>query len=190
SHDYGGKSVVIGREVGPAAFGQALARARADEPASWVAQELIDAPPIDRFLCVETGARRLSLHLDISTYASLIAGVPEGGSVCRGALGCDQEAVVVGGGVGVDEHLSAIRASKDPQECNSMSPQITFKSSEDKAPEAELDSAGKPVPFGPRLCDAVRAPYTPSHGSAPDAMPQPPVGLEDLGSALCLRVVD
>ena len=70
-----------------------------------------------------------------------------------------------------------------------MSPQITFKSNEDKAPLAELDSAGKPVPFAPRLCDAVRAPYTPSHGSAPDAMPQPPVGLEDLGPALGVRVV-
>jgi len=96
SHDYGGKSVVIGREVGPAAFGQALARARADEPASWVAQELIDAPAIDRFLCVETGARRLSLHLDISTYASLIAGVPEGASVCRAAPG--RVVNIVGGG--------------------------------------------------------------------------------------------
>ena len=96
SHDYGGKSVVIGREVGPAAFGQALSRARADEPASWVAQELVDAPAIDRFLCVETGARRLSLHLDISTYASLIAGVPEGGSVCRAAPG--RVVNIVGGG--------------------------------------------------------------------------------------------
>ena len=70
-----------------------------------------------------------------------------------------------------------------------MSPQVTFKSNEDKTPQAELDSAGKPVPFAPRLCDAVRAPYTPSHGSAPDAMPQPPVGLEDLGPALGVRVV-
>jgi hypothetical protein len=96
SHDYGGKSVVIGREVGPAAFGQALARARADDPASWIAQELVDAPAIDRFLCAETGARRLSLHLDISTYASLIAGVPEGGSVCRAAPG--RVVNIVGGG--------------------------------------------------------------------------------------------
>src|SRR5947209_9875851 len=72
SHDYGGKSVVIGREVGPAAFAQALARARADEPGSWVAQQLVDAPAIERWLCADTGARRLSLHLDISTYASLI----------------------------------------------------------------------------------------------------------------------
>ena len=96
SHDYGGKSVVIGREAGPAAFGQALARARADAPGSWVAQELVDAPSIDRFLCAESGARRLSLHLDISTYASLIAGVPDGGSVCRAAPG--RVVNIVGGG--------------------------------------------------------------------------------------------
>jgi len=56
SQDYGGKSVVIGREAGPAAFQQALARARADAPGTWVAQELVDAPAIDRFLCAETGA--------------------------------------------------------------------------------------------------------------------------------------
>src|SRR5690349_5813081 len=60
SHDYGGKSVVIGREAGPVAFAQALARARADGPGSWVAQELVDAPAIERFLCAGTGARRLS----------------------------------------------------------------------------------------------------------------------------------
>jgi hypothetical protein len=96
SHDYGGKSVVIGREVGPAAFGQALARARGDEPGSWVAQQLVDAPAIDRFLCVDSGARRLSLHLDISTYASLIPGVPDGGSVCRAAPG--RVVNIVGGG--------------------------------------------------------------------------------------------
>jgi hypothetical protein len=96
SHDYGGKSVVIGREVGPAAFRQALARARADEPGSWVAQELVDAPAIERFLCAETGARRLSLHLDLSTYASLIPGVPDGGSVCRAAPG--RVVNIVGGG--------------------------------------------------------------------------------------------
>jgi len=70
-----------------------------------------------------------------------------------------------------------------------MSPQVTFKSNEDKAPQADLDSAGKPLPPPPRLCDAVRVSYTPSHGSPPDAMPQPPVGLEDLGPASGVRVV-
>ncbi|HEY6910978.1 MAG TPA: hypothetical protein VI356_16495 [Myxococcales bacterium] len=96
SHDYGGKSVVIGREAGPAAFAQALARARGDEAGSWVAQELVDAPAIERFLCAGTGARRLSLHLDISTYASLIPGVPDAGSVCRAAPG--RVVNIVGGG--------------------------------------------------------------------------------------------
>jgi len=70
-----------------------------------------------------------------------------------------------------------------------MSPQVTFKSNEDRAPGAEVDSAGSAVPPAPRLCDAVRAPYTPSHGSAPSSLPQPPVGLEDLGPAAALRVV-
>jgi folate-binding protein YgfZ len=70
-----------------------------------------------------------------------------------------------------------------------MSPQVTFKSNEDKTPQAELDSAGRAVPHAQRLCDAVRTPYTPSHGSAPSAMPQPPVGLEDLGPAAGVRVV-
>jgi len=110
SHDYGGKSVVIGREAGPVAFRQALARARADEPGSWVAQELVDAPAIDRFLCAETGARRLSLHLDISTYASLIPGVSDGGSVCRAAPGRVVN-IVGGGGVAplfADDVLAAL----------------------------------------------------------------------------------
>ncbi len=72
-----------------------------------------------------------------------------------------------------------------------MSPQVTFKSSEDKVPQPGVlvDSAGKPVGAAPRLSDAVRPPYTPSHGRAPKAMPQPPVGLEDLGPAAALRVV-
>ena len=61
-----------------------------------MAQELVDAPAIDRFLCAEAGARRLSLHLDISTYASLIPGVPDGGSVCRAAPG--RVVNIVGGG--------------------------------------------------------------------------------------------
>jgi folate-binding protein YgfZ len=72
-----------------------------------------------------------------------------------------------------------------------MSPQVTFKSSEDKVPQPGVlvDSAGKPVGAAPRLSDAIRPPYTPSHGRAPKVMPQPPVGLEDLGPAAALRVV-
>ncbi len=110
SHDYGGKSVVIGREAGPAAFGQALRRARADEPGSWVAQELIDAPALDRFLCSESGARRAPMHLDVSTYASLVPGVPDGGSVVRAAPGRVVN-IVGGGGVSplfADDVLAAL----------------------------------------------------------------------------------
>jgi len=72
-----------------------------------------------------------------------------------------------------------------------MSPQVTFKSSEDKVPQegALVDSAGRTVGTAPRLCDAVRPPYTPSHGDPPSTMPQAPVGLEDLGAAAALRVV-
>ncbi len=110
SHDYGGKSVVIGREAGPQAFRQALARARADAPGSWVAQELIDAPSLDRFLCTEAGARNAPLHLDVSTYASLIEGIPDGGSVVRAAPGRVVN-IVGGGGVAplfADEVLRAV----------------------------------------------------------------------------------
>ena len=98
SHDYGGKSVVVGREAGPAAFGRALATARRDEPGSWVAQRLIDAPAIPRWLVQQEKAVRLPLHLDISTYASLVEGVPDGGSVCRAAPGLVVN-IVGGGGV-------------------------------------------------------------------------------------------
>jgi folate-binding protein YgfZ len=73
-----------------------------------------------------------------------------------------------------------------------MSPQVTFKSSEDKVPQKGVlvDSAGKPVGAPPRLADTVGPPpYTPSHGRPPKAMPQPPVGLEDMGPAAALRVV-
>jgi folate-binding protein YgfZ len=70
-----------------------------------------------------------------------------------------------------------------------MSPQVTFKSNEDKAPQAGVDASGRPVPPAPRLCDAVRIPYAPSHGAAPSAMPEPPLGMEDLGPAAAVRVV-
>ena len=96
SHDYGGKSVVIGREAGPAAFAAALAAARRDEPGGWVAQGLVDAPAIPRWLVQHDRAVRLPLHLDISTYASLVEGVPDGGSVCRAAPG--RVVNIVGGG--------------------------------------------------------------------------------------------
>src|SRR5258708_12834908 len=72
-----------------------------------------------------------------------------------------------------------------------MSPQVTFKSNEDKVPQpgAPVDAAGKPVGAAPQLRDAVAQPYTPSHGSAPSALPPRPVGLQDLGPAAALRVI-
>lgn len=70
-----------------------------------------------------------------------------------------------------------------------MSPQVTFKSNEDKAPQADVDASGRPLPDAPRLCDAVRIPYAPSHGAAPSELPVPPAGLEDRGSAAAIRVV-
>jgi hypothetical protein len=96
SHDYGGKSVVIGRDVQPDGFRLALKAARGEEPGSWVVQELVDAPAVDRFVAQPQGAMRGPLHLDISTYASLIPGVPHAGSVVRGAPG--RVVNIVGGG--------------------------------------------------------------------------------------------
>lgn len=71
-----------------------------------------------------------------------------------------------------------------------MSPSVTFKSNEDKAPQsgALVDSAGKPVPPAAVLSEQVAAPFTPSHGRAPREMPPRPVGLVDLGPAAALRV--
>ncbi len=101
SHDYGGKSVVIGREAGPAGFAQALADARKEPPGTWVAQELVDAAASDCWLATRAAdgtraAKRLPLHLDISTYASLLPHAREGGSVCRAAPG--RIVNIVGGG--------------------------------------------------------------------------------------------
>jgi hypothetical protein len=66
-----------------------------------VAQELIDSPATDRYFAVHTSGERVrsshgALHVDISTYASLIEGVPTGGSVCRAAPG--RVVNIVGGG--------------------------------------------------------------------------------------------
>ncbi len=71
-----------------------------------------------------------------------------------------------------------------------MSPQVTFKSNEDKLPQpGGVDSAGNPVQPAPRLADAVAPAYTPSHGIAASELPQRPVGLQDLGPAAALRVI-
>ena len=63
-----------------------------------------------------------------------------------------------------------------------MSPQVTFKSTEEKAPTLTGAAA-------PRLRDAVRSELVPSHGSAPSVLPPAPTGLEDLGPAAGVRVV-
>ncbi len=98
SNDYGGKSVVVGNEVGAESFRTALAGARRDPPASWVVQELVDSPSVERWLCHDGGAKQVSMHMDISTYASLIPGVPHGGSVCRAS---PKSVVNIVGGGGV-----------------------------------------------------------------------------------------
>lgn len=101
SHDYGGKSVLIGREAGGAAFRAAVAAARREAAGTWVAQELVDAPAQERWFCAhwpdgERSAQRAPLHLDVSTYASLLPGAGAGGSVCRAAPG--RIVNIVGGG--------------------------------------------------------------------------------------------
>src|SRR5712671_6721632 len=73
-----------------------------------------------------------------------------------------------------------------------MSPQITFKSTQSRAPapgEALTDSAGRPVPPAPSLGEIVLPEYRPSHGGPPDRLPAPPYGLSDLGPAAALRVI-
>ena len=104
SNDYGGKSVVVGRDAGPESFRTALAAARSDPAASWVVQEFVDSPAREKWLCWRDApdqsvfAKRVALHLDISTYASLLPGAPLGGSVCRAAPK-NVVNIVTGGGV-------------------------------------------------------------------------------------------
>ena len=73
-----------------------------------------------------------------------------------------------------------------------MSPQITFKSTQSRAPapgEALTDSAGNPLPPAQTLGQVVVPEYRPSHGRPPDRLPAPPYGLSDLGAAAALRVI-
>jgi len=73
-----------------------------------------------------------------------------------------------------------------------MSPQITFKSTQSRAPapgEALTDSAGRPVPPAATLGEVVLPEHRPSHGRPPDRLPAPPYGLSDLGAAAALRVI-
>ena len=104
SNDYGGKSVVVGRDAGADSFRTALAAARRDPVGSWVVQQFVDSPARERWLCWRDSleqavfAKPVSLHLDISTYASLLPGAPLGGSVCRAAPK-NVVNIVTGGGV-------------------------------------------------------------------------------------------
>jgi folate-binding protein YgfZ len=68
-----------------------------------------------------------------------------------------------------------------------MSPNVTFKSTEDRIPQPA--APGQALPRAPSVADVVRPSYTPSHGAAPDRLPAPPFGLLDLGQSAALRVI-
>src|SRR4051812_45263293 len=68
-----------------------------------------------------------------------------------------------------------------------MSPNVTFKSTEDRVPQA--GAPGQALGQAPSVAAVTRATYTPSHGTAPERMPEGPYGLLDLGSAAALRVM-
>src|SRR5438270_12612854 len=68
-----------------------------------------------------------------------------------------------------------------------MSPNVTFKSTEDRDPQAA--APGQALAQAPSLADVTRVSYTASHGTAPDRMPQAPYGLLDVGPAAALRVI-
>ena len=55
-------------------------------------------------LFVELAERSVTVAAE-GIVAAFVTGIVDVGGDSRSALGCDQEAVVVGGGVGVDEHL-------------------------------------------------------------------------------------
>ena len=68
-----------------------------------------------------------------------------------------------------------------------MSPNVTFKSTDDREPQAA--APGQALAQAPSLGDVTRTSYTASHGTAPDRMPQAPYGLLDMGPAAALRVI-
>src|SRR5256885_3966735 len=68
-----------------------------------------------------------------------------------------------------------------------MSPNVTFKSSEARVPQAA--APGQALAQAPSLADVTLASYTPSHGTAPDRMRRAPYGLLDGGPAAALRVI-
>jgi hypothetical protein len=85
SHDYGGKSVVIGREVGPAAFSQALARA--GRRARQLGGAGAGGCAGHRALPLRQTGPAASRSTSTSAPTRRSFGVPDGGSVCRAAPG-------------------------------------------------------------------------------------------------------
>jgi len=67
-----------------------------------------------------------------------------------------------------------------------MSPNVTFKSTENRDPAA---APGQALAQAPSLADVTRPSYTASHGTGPDRLPQAPYGLLDGGPAAALRVI-
>ena len=68
-----------------------------------------------------------------------------------------------------------------------MSPNVTFKSTEDRDPQAA--APGQALAQAPSLADVTKASYMASHGTVPDRMPPVPSGLLDGGPASALRVI-
>jgi folate-binding protein YgfZ len=68
-----------------------------------------------------------------------------------------------------------------------MSPNVTFKSTGDRDPQAA--ALGQALAQAPSLADVTRTSYTASHGTAPDRMPDAPYGLLDGGPTAALRVI-
>jgi folate-binding protein YgfZ len=68
-----------------------------------------------------------------------------------------------------------------------MSPNVTFKSTEDRDPQA--GTPGQALAQAPSLADVTRTSYTASHGTAPGRMPEAAYGLLDRGPAAALRVI-
>jgi len=98
-HDYGGERRHRPRRPGPNLPPGPRPRARVTNRAAGWQQERAGDAPATRELPLRGGRRSKGpLHLDISTYASTIPGVPDGGSVCRGAHG--RVVNIVGGGEG------------------------------------------------------------------------------------------
>lgn len=84
SWDYGGKSVLIGRDVvlaeGPAGWEEKVRFALADAPGSWVVQRYVDSPKRRHLVLGADGPEWENVYVDASTYtATGTRDVPDGG---------------------------------------------------------------------------------------------------------------